>query len=206
MLSRKRIFLGLLAPIVVAGCATTPYTGPVQVTRFHDAEAVAQIGKGTIFIESAAGQEEQSLELAPYKSAIAGELSRLGYQEASRDAADYIAQIRLDRYARTSEGGRRGPVNVGVGGSTGSYGSGVGLGVGINLGGGKSRERLGTDLGVMIRSKDSGKTLWEGRANLEVSPGSNLESANANASAISEALFREFPGNNGETIDIEVNE
>ena len=199
MLSRKRIFLGLLAPIAVAGCATTPYTGPVQVTRFHDEAAVAHIGQGTIFIESAAGQEEQSLELAPYKS-------RLGYQEASRDAADYVAQVRLGRYASTSEGSRRGPVNVGVGGSTGSYGSGVGLGVGINLGGGKSRERLGTDLGVMIRGKDSGKTLWEGRANLEISPGSHLESANANASAISEALFREFPGNNGETVEVEVSE
>ena len=108
--------------------------------------------------------------------------------------------------ASTTEGGRHGPVNVGVGGSTGSYGSGVGVGVGINLGGGKSRERLGTDLAVMIREKDGGKTLWEGRANLEVSPGSPLESASANATAISNALFRGFPGNNGETLDIEVTE
>ena len=206
MLNRKKVLLGLLAPIVVAGCATTPYTGPVQITRFHDQAAVAQIGQGTIFIESAAGQEEQSLELAPYKSAIARELTRLGYQEASRDAAKYVAQVRLGRYASTTDGGRRGPVNVGVGGSTGSYGSGVGVGVGINLGGGKSRKRIGTDLGVMIRDKETGKTLWEGRANLEVSPGSHIESANANARAISEALFREFPGGNGETVEVRVSE
>jgi hypothetical protein len=206
MLSRNKIILGLLAPIAVAGCATTPYTGPVQVTRFHDEAAVAQIGQGTIFIENAPGQEEQSLELAPYKAAIARELAQLGYQEAPRDSADYIAQVRVGRYASSTDEGRRGPVSVGVGGSTGSYGSGVGVGLGFNLGGGKSRERIGTDLGVMIREKDGGKTLWEGRANLEVSPGSKLESATANATAIGEALFRGFPGNNGETVDIEVSE
>ena len=206
MLSRNSIILGLLAPFAVAGCATTPYTGPVEVTRFHDEEAVQQIGQGTIFVESAAGQEEQSLELAPYKSAIARELLQLGYQEASRDKADYVAQVRVGRYSSSTGEGGRGPVSVGVGGSTGSYGSGVGVGLGFNLGGGKSRERIGTDLSVMIREKDGGTTLWEGRANLEVSPGSHLESANANATAISEALFSGFPGNNGETIELEVSE
>src|SRR5690606_42017636 len=40
----------------------------------------------------------------------------------------------------------RSPVNVGVGGSTGSYGSGVGLGVGINLGGGsRPSEQIDTE-------------------------------------------------------------
>ena len=98
------------------------------------------------------------------------------------------------------------PVSVGVGGSTGSYGSGVGLGVGINLGGGQSRERLVTELGVMLRDKASGATYWEGRAQFAVSPDSRFADSSTNAAAIGEALFRGFPGNNGETVAVRVNE
>jgi len=94
---------------------------------------------------------------------------------------------------------------VGVGGSTGTYGSGVGMGIGINLGGGP-REELDTRLGVMIRDKASDRTLWEGRASLTVSAKSDLANAQPNARALASALFREFPGNNGETTEVKVTE
>ena len=103
------------------------------------------------------------------------------------------------------ESGGRSPVSVGVGGSTGSYGSGVGLGIGINLGGGP-KEELSTRLQVMIRDGTTGQSLWEGRAQLEVGSKAVLADPSQNASVLADALFTEFPGNNGETIAVPVPE
>ena len=198
--------LGLGMACLVAGCATTAASGPIEVTRFHSAEALAQLSAGTVFVESAPGSDAANLALAPYKAAVAQELTRLGYAEAARGEAATIAQVRVEQFRIGSDGRERGPVSVGVGGSTGSYGSGIGLGIGINLGGGKSRERLGTKLAVVMRQADSNDALWEGRAEVEVGRKSPLAEPAANANLIAEALFRDFPGGNGETIEVEVNE
>ena len=194
--------LGIAAVLTLGGC-TTP-TGPVEVTRFVDASRTAQLGQGSIFVESGAGLEGDSLTLSPYKAAVAEELRHLGYTESTRDTADQVAQVSLERYF-VGSGGRRSPVSVGVGGSTGSYGSGVGLGIGINLGGGE-KDRLGTQLAVTIRDKASGQSIWEGRADFEAAENSPLARGQANAQTVASALFREFPGNNGETIEVEVSE
>lgn len=196
----SRITLAALSPVALAACATAP--GPVEVTRFHDASTLSQLGQGTIFVESAPGEETSGLELATYKAAIASELGALGYTEAAREEAQQIAQISLERYA-VREGGSRGPVSVGVGGSTGGYRSGVGLGVGINLGGGP-KTLVGTELQVRIRDKASDAALWEGRAQFSVNEKSELANASANAQTVASALFREFPGSNGETVEVGV--
>ena len=192
--------LAALGGLSVAGC-TTGAAGPVEVTRFHQPETLARLGNSTIFIDSAPGLEMSSLELSPYKAAVAKELVRLGYREVPRAEAAQIAQVDLERFTRDA-GPQRSPVSVGVGGSTGGYRSGVGLGIGINLGGNKSREETGTALAVSIRDSATGDALWEGRANFSVSAASPLAATAANASIIADALFREFPGNNGETIEI----
>ena len=195
-----RLATAALAAASLAACATAP--GPVEVTRFHDAEQLAKIGQGTVFVEAAPGEGNAGLELAPYKAAVMRQLAALGYRETSREEAQHIAQVSLDRHV-TTDGERRGPVSVGVGGSTGSYGSGVGLGIGINLGGG-SKEKVGTALAVTLRDKASGNSLWEGRARLVVDGKSDLAAADANAQTIASALFRDFPGGNGETVEIGV--
>lgn len=185
-----------------AGCVAGPRVSPVEVTRFHQSAAIAQLGTGTVFIETAPGVEADAAEVAAYKAAVAAELAELGYRETSREEADQIAQVRVERYiAKPAQ--RRNPVSVGGGASTGSFGSGVGLGIGINLGGG-SREMIGTDLGVMLRDKQSGNVVWEGRASISVSDNSDFADNSANASVIADALFREFPGNNGETVEVRV--
>lgn len=163
-----------------------------------------RIGAGSIFIESAPGSSDSGLELAPYKEAIASELAALGYTESSREDANHVAQVQLERFA-IREGGERGPVSVGVGGSTGGYRSGVGMGIGINLGGGP-KNKVGTRLAVIIRDKESGASLWEGRANFQVSEKSPLAQSQANAQTVASALFREFPGGNGETVEVGVTE
>jgi len=191
---------GLGAALALSACATPP--GPVEVTRFVAPERIGTLGHGTVFIEAMPGSEDGILELAPYKAAVAAELTRLGYTETDRASATLIAQIGLQRGV-IEAGKRDGPVSVGVGGSTGSYGSGVGLGIGINLGGGP-KDRLGTNLSVRITEKDGGASVWEGRADFRPPEDSPLARGKANAQTVASALFREFPGNNGETVEVKV--
>ncbi len=195
----------------LGGCATIAPPSAVEVTRFHDAAGLAAgtqtAEQRTVFIASAPTLGTQnsgsdSAEMASFKRAVAAELAQLGYTESARADAAYIAQVSLDRFTTGEERRRRSPVSVGVGGSTGSYGSGVGLGIGINLGGNKSSVRLGTELAVMLKSVATSQTVWEGRANWDVARDSELAAPNANAPIIANALFSEFPGGNGETVKI----
>lgn len=190
----------LAASAAIAGCATIAPPSPVEVTRFHDAAGLSAVRERTVFITSAPGENADSLELASYKHAVAAELASLGYSEAPRSSAAYTAEVSLDQFVRGNELARRGPVNVGVGGRTGSYGSGVGLGIGINLGGNRNRERVGTEVGVMLKDRANGNTIWEGRAGWDVDAQSEL--AASQADTLVNALFSEFPGGNGETIEI----
>ncbi len=194
---RRTALLAFAPLLAIAACATPQ--GPIEVTRFVDPAGSARLGQGTVFVESAPGSSD-GLEAAPYKAAVAAELTRLGYRESNRANASQIAQVRIDRFTETAEG-RRSPVSVGVGGSTGSYGSGVGLGVGINLGGGP-RPTTGTQLGVTLRDAAGGANLWEGRADIRTTDRSPLADRSANAQALAAALFREFPGRSGETVQV----
>lgn len=199
-----RLALAFAAALALAGCASTP-TGPVQVTRFVDAAAQDRLGQGTFFVEAAPGEEGDSAALLPYRAAVASQLTALGYSEAPRTGAGQVVQVRVAQSV-IAPPAARGPVSVGVGGSTGSYGSGVGLGIGLNLGGGRPREQLSTRLEVRINDALTGQSLWEGRALFDVASSAPLADSARNASVMAEALFRGFPGNNGETVEVPVAE
>ena len=184
--------------LALSACASTR-AGPVEVTRFLDPAARAQLGQGSIFVTGFGA--EDTLELAPYKAAVARELAQAGYNETARTSAGQIAEVRVTRY-ELGRNGQRSPVNVGVGGSTGTYGSGLGLGIGINLGGGGAQ--VGTEMAVVIREASGGRVLWEGRADFTASENSPLAERAASAQTVAAALFSDFPGNNGETIEVEV--
>jgi hypothetical protein len=193
-----RLSIAPLAALGLAACMTP--IGPVEVTRFHQPAAVETLGHGTISVEAAAGEDPASLELQSYQRAVAGELISLGYSEVAEGEGAQIALVRIERTA--FQPGRDGsPVSVGVSGSTGSYGSGVGLGIGVDLSG-PPPEQVTTELGVMIRDRASGETLWEGRANFTVRTSSPLAQTQLGAPKMAEALFLDFPGNNGETVRI----
>ncbi|MEP3052447.1 MAG: hypothetical protein ABJP48_06830 [Erythrobacter sp.] len=200
--------LGCATAFLLSACATVPPPSPIEVTRFHQAEALQQTERGVFFVEFAPSIENPGLELAPYKAAVASELSTLGYEEGSRDTATTIAQISIAQFEVDRLGQNRGPVSVGVGGRTGSFGTGVGLGIGINLGGGsRSGPQIGTELSVSLRTAENGvpaaSNLWEGRAEVRISQQSPESAPTSTAELLASALFDEFPGNNGETITIE---
>ncbi len=182
---------------LLSGCATP--VGPIQVTRFHTGE-VSQLGKGKIAVEPAPGSDPNSLEWQTYRGAVLHELQRIGYDEAAPGSGAQVAQIRLTRTTLQPQGGSS-PASVGMGGSTGSYGSGVGLGVGINLSP-KPKAQVDTELAVSIRERASGKVLWEGRAEFTVGSGSPLAATALAAPKMAAALFLNFPGNSGETIEV----
>ena len=191
----KRL-LGLILLAALGGCVTP--VGPVEVTRFHAGDT-ALLGKGAIAVEPAAGADGRSLEWQTYRAAVMRQLITLGYSEAAAGGGAQLATLSLSRRTLAPEGSS--PVSVGVGGSTGTYGSGLGLGVGINLSP-KPAAQIATDLGVTIRLRSTGATLWEGRASFVVSVKSPLATTALAAPKMSEALFQGFPGRSGETIEV----
>lgn len=199
----RATIVAALALAMLGGCASTA-TGPAEVTRFHDPARLAALGQTTVFIEGAPGTDAGTLSLAPYRQAVTDELRRLGYREAPRGQARIVAQFALDSYLAGRDG-RRSPVSVGVGGSTGSYGSGVGLGIGINLGGGGGQRR-GNELSVTMREAATGNSVWEGRARVEYPARRPAGDTAGIARLLADALFRQFPGQNGETVTVTVPE
>ena len=198
-MNRRAITLlaGLALASAVSGCVAP--IGPVEVTRFHVPDT-AQLARGTIAVEAAPGTDAGSLELRSYQAAVARQLVALGYTEAA--APNQVAQVRVRRETWQPE--RSGnPVTVGVGGSTGSYGSSVGLGLGIDLSGPPPAQTR-TELMVIIRDKASGAALWEGRASFTVRADSPMADTALGAAKMAEALFQGFPGNSGETITVKV--
>ena len=125
---RLTMALVTLACAALAGCVTP--VGPVQVTRFHAAD-VSPLGKGAIAVEPAPGSDGNSLEWQTYRAAVLRQLVLLGYSEASPGTGAQVAYLKLSRRTLLPQGSS--PVSVGMGGSTGTYGSGVGLGIGLNL-------------------------------------------------------------------------
>jgi hypothetical protein len=197
-----KLFPAILAALGLAalpGCVAP--VGPVEVTRFHVPE-LATLGRGFIVIEPAPGIQGDSLEFRSYAGAVARQLTLLGYSEevAANVGGGQIAQVRIERSTFRPDR-RRGPVSVGVGGSTGSYGSGVGLGIGLDLSG-PPPQQVETLLGVTIKDRASGKALWEGKATFTVRAASPLASTQLGAAKLAEALFKGFPGSSGETIQV----
>lgn len=190
------IFIALaFAPL--AGCVAP--LGPVQVTRFHAPDPAA-LAPGSFVVEAGPGGDPAGLEFRSYAAAVAQQLSRLNFIERSPPGSRYVARVSVER-ATFRPDRNRGPVSVGVGGSTGSYGSGVGLGVGIDLSG-PPPELVETRLSVALRDRASGKNVWEGRSAFTVRASSPLAITQLGAAKMAEALFRGFPGVSGETIDV----
>ena len=132
------------------------------------------------------------------ESAMRAALERIAALDA---VVEQPALIRIERTTFQPERNRN-PVSVGGGASTGSYGSVIGLGIGIDLSG-RPPAQVATRLGVMIRERASDTTLWEGRASFTVRADAPLAQTQLGAAKMAEAMFRAFPGNNGETVDVQ---
>ncbi|RPF71808.1 DUF4136 domain-containing protein [Aurantiacibacter spongiae] len=196
---RRSALTALVVPLLAAGCAAPAYVSPVEVTRFVG-PSPAYLGQGTIELVAGPGEAADSLEYSVYRDAVRRELEMLGYRVVAQNAQQ-VASVQFEDYVG-DEIRRRGPVNVGVGGSTGSYGSGVGVGVGLDLTP-RPAERILREISVAIRPAGGGTNLWEGRASMTATVNSDMADDRAAAARIADALFAGFPGNSGETIEVE---
>ena len=202
----------LLAPALLLG-TTALAADPVEVTRFHTAETLARLGPGPVEVVAAPGIDAGGLESRAWLDAVARELSAQGFA-AAPGGAPRVAEVRLTR--DVVEGGevRRGGSSVSVGVGVGSGwgggwrrhgGSHVGVGVGIGfpvIGGGSRRsDAVESELSVTIRDKATGAALWEGRSNLRTSR--RAADDPETAGKLAHALFSGFPGQSGETIEVE---
>jgi hypothetical protein len=185
------------ALFTLSGCVAP--VGPVEVTRFHAAD-VRALGHGAITLEPALDSDGQSIEWRSYQAAVLRQLVLAGYREATPGSTGQVAQLRLERTRFKPERPHH-PVRVGVGGAAGSYGSAVGVGVGIDLTPSPG-EQVETRLAVTIRDRATGAVLWEGRANFTVRATSPLADTALGAPKLAEALFKGFPGQSGETIQV----
>lgn len=187
----------LMALASLSACVVP--TGPVEVTRFNRAAEGVVYGSGSYSVEvasdSAAGQ---GLAATPYLAAVAREMQRVGYVEKI-GGSDVTAEVRVS--TERFEPQRRSPVSVGVGGSTGSYGSGVGLGVGIDLSG-APKAQVETTLSVRIVRRRDNLVIWEGKATQAARVDSPAAQPGIATSKLASALFQGFPGVSGETIRV----
>lgn len=191
---------------VSAGCATRI---PAEVTTFHQLPSKAELG-GRSFAVVADPAQRDSLEYASYADAVKQALVRQGLVEAPAErVADYAVNVRYSTVQAQSYQ-RRGGSSVGVGVSGGGFsfgGLGLGIGLGIPIGGGQRttalfRHELDVDLNTWgaAGASASGTRVFEGRAVAE----NDVESISSVMPALVEALFHDFPGANGSTRIVEV--
>ncbi len=196
MMKNARL-LPLIALTLLTACVVP--TGPVEVTRFNRAADGVPYGTGSFNVRLAGeSASDQSLAGAPYLAAVTREMQRVGYLDQGT-SFDVTAEVRFG--TTTIRPDRRSPVSVGVGGSTGSYGSGLGIGLGINLGGGGSSQ-VQTTLAVRILRRSDQMVIWEGTAVQSAKAGSPAAQPGIAASKLAQALFKDFPGVSGETIRV----
>lgn len=188
-----RVMTVLLAAGLASACASTG--SPVSAVRFHQGfTAQAQ----TVALRPADPALAGSLEFTSYAQAVGARLEALGFRpEADAAKADIIGQISYSSARREGRPGES-PVSIGVG--VGGVGSNVGISLGTRFGLGerKSTDELSYGLAVRLISSADGKTLWEGRAEID-----QADSGGASLSAampqLIDGLFAQFPGPSGVT-------
>lgn len=178
-----------------------PAEGKVEVTRFVAEDGSADLlGKGSaVSVPAPAGSGFADSELRPYAAAVDDRLAGLGYQTAATAAAaGQVVELRVTRDVVVPEEGKRNPVSGEM--EVGVSNRGTMMGMGLNIDLSKPRKALvSTRLEARIRDVASGKTLWEGRADMVTRDGSDKWTEGAVATKLASALFDRFPGKPGET-------
>ncbi|OWK31837.1 DUF4136 domain-containing protein [Sphingomonas mucosissima] len=198
-MGRFVIVIGMAAAL--AGCATGPSRFPVQATRYH---LNAMTDRGTVAVEPLTGSGTASLEYKTYAAAVQTELLRLGYTNpAPGTTPQFLATVSFSRASRPLPP-RRSPISIGLGGGgiSGGRGGGVGLGGGVSLpvGGSGAGEGVVTELSVRIRQGPD--AVWEGQAQSLTDITASDADAAAVATRLARALFADFPGESGRTIQV----
>jgi hypothetical protein len=178
----------LLLAASLSGCATGGggggNAGGMDVARFHLGEPVA---RAQIAIEAFDAADANRPEFPAYAASVARQLTRLGWTVVPRTAAsEQVAMIDLEQGSREA-----------IAALTAAR---VGRGVAVAAPAGAAQNVTASLLEVAIRRRSDGTVFWEGRAVGEAPTGSAEAARTAAVERLSEALFRDFPGESGRTI------
>ncbi|MEH3047458.1 DUF4136 domain-containing protein [Sphingomonas adhaesiva] len=193
--------LVLLAAAPLAACVSGPQVFPVEATRFHY-DAVAQ--RGTVAVEPLPGPSSASLEYKTYAAAVQAELLKNGFTSPAPGAKpDYIATVGFTRADRPLPP-RGSPVRIGLGAGAGSGGwrGGGGIGGGINFPIGNSPARWGVVTELAVRIRHGADAVWEGQAQSLTDTNAPDADAASVAARLASAMFKDFPGESGRTIEV----
>lgn len=200
----KRVMLAAMLVVGLGGCATTLRTPPAEAIRYH---LGAPIARGSVRVEPLVAEgAPASLEYRTYAAAVEGELLKNGYALAPAGATpDFVATV---SFRRGTELGppRRSPFSIGLGVGGTSFGrrsaTGGGVGVGFPVGGGGSTELVTSELQVTIKRRVDQSPIWEGSARAAADSRSPDADTNALSQRLARALFTDFPGQSGRTIEV----
>ena len=177
----------LLLAASLSGCATGGGggdAGGMDVARFHLGEPVA---RAQIAIEAFDAADANRPEFPAYAASVARQLTRLGWTVVPRTArSEQVAMIDLEQGSREA--------------IAALSAARVGRGVAVGAPAGAAQNVTATLLEVAIRRRSDGTVFWEGRAVAEAPTGSAEAARTAAVERLSEALFRDFPGESGRTI------
>lgn len=183
--------------LALAACTTTaPRT---EVTRFHLGQPLAP---AQVAIEPLPAQPllGDSLQFQSYAGAVGAELTRLGYNVTPGVAtSELVASIGVARGTRESL--QRSPLSIGLGGGSFGGSTGVGGGVSFPIGGG-ARNLVITELVVQLKRRSEGSVIWEGRAQTAAKEGTPYADPGQAVARLARALFADFPGESGRTIEV----
>lgn len=189
--------LAIGSALALGACASNaPRT---EVTRFHLGQPLAP---AQVAVEPLPNQlgAARSLEFQSYAAAVGAELARLGYRVAPGvPNSELVASIGVARGTRESI--QRSPLSIGLGGGSFGGSTGVGGGVSFPIGGGP-RNLMVTELVVQLKRRSEGSVVWEGRAQTVAREGTPYADPAQAVARLARALFADFPGESGRTIEV----
>ena len=168
--------------------------GKVEAAQFTADDARDALGHGTIALTTVAGAIGDVADSAPYEAATIDRLVKAGYDTlvTTPDTAGQIVEIRVVRDVLVPEERRRKPVSGEAMVGTGTHGSMMGLALNLDLSK-PDKALISTRLEARVLDRESGRRLWEGRAEIATREGDSRWGEQAIAERLTEALFDRFP-------------
>lgn len=176
-----------LGGVALLGACTTASTGDgaprmsgISVTRFH---LGGEIAKGEVAVEPRFEVQAAGGVYEPgFGAIVANELRPLGFVPSGAAAAsEYIATVDVAT-ATVSALAARTP------------GAAVAAGPPVNP------NAVATQLAVQLKRRSDGSIVWQGRA--QAAARASAVASRATVQKLARALFRDFPGETGRTINI----
>lgn len=190
---KKTSLIALPLALMLALGACSSSNQYAEVARFHTNQP---INRGTLAIVPADPAVADSLEFRTHAETVAIEMRRLGFTTGlPADQVQYVATVDITQSdgqtvvrAGTSVGVPIGPIDVGLP---------VGRGPRVAT-------NRATTLSVQIRRTSDNQMVWEGRATTEAAAGSADATLTAAVPRLAGALFQDFPGTPGATVNVRI--